>query len=449
MPLHTRILLGLVIGAVLGILANAALGPEHGTVAVINTYVAGPLGQIFLRLMFMVVMPLIFASIVLGVAGIGDLRHVGRLGAKTLGFFVCSTFAASALGLVAVLLVAPGASLDPAVRDGLMETYGGAAASSVAASQSAGFSIDTLVSLFTRNPIRSAADGDMLGVIVFALLFGAALTLITRERALPLIGVLEALNDVMVKIVQMAMRLAPYGVAALIFGVTSRFGTSLLKPLGLFVALVLGTLILHGAVLLLVVIRGMCGVRPGQYLRRIRASLVTAFSTSSSSATLPTNLTVATERVGVPARIAGFVLPLGSTMCMNGTSLFEGITVLFLAEVFGVQLTVGQMAIVLVMTVVTAIGAAGVPGGSIPLLVGVLAMMGIPAEGIAIVLGVDRILDMSRTTVNVLGDMICATWVAKIEGVWSPATMRALAVEPVSLDDSPGWPAEEEVPPRR
>ena len=198
-----------------------------------------------------------------------------------------------------------------------------------------------------------------------------------------------------------------------------------------FVLTVLFALALHVGVTLFAIIRFGIGMSPLTFLARVRAALITAFSTSSSSATLPTNLDVSERQLGIPRHIAGFVLPIGSTMCMNGTAIFEGITVIFLAEIFGVDLTLPQMVIVMVMSVITAIGAAGVPGGSIPLLVGILTMFGVPGEGIAIVLGVDRILDMSRTTVNVLSDLTAAAWVARTEGVWTaeliPATEEAAA----------------------
>jgi dicarboxylate/amino acid:cation (Na+ or H+) symporter, DAACS family len=247
--------------------------------------------------------------------------------------------------------------------------------------------------------------------------------------------VLESLNDVVIKIVEFAMRLAPFGVAALIFGVTSRFGFALLVPLGSYVVIVLVALIIHGFGVNALILRSLIGLSPGLFFSRIRSSIVTAFSTSSSSATLPTNLAVIEQNVGVPPSIAGFVLPIGSTMCMNGTALFEGVTVLFLAQVFGIGLSLVQQVAVVVMSVLTAVGAAGVPGGSIPLLVGVLSMFRVPPEGIAIVLGVDRILDMSRTTVNVIGDLCATTWVAKSEGAWSAASVPAT---PGRIDTRPG-----------
>jgi DAACS family dicarboxylate/amino acid:cation (Na+ or H+) symporter len=420
MKLHTKILLGLAIGATLGVTVNLTVGTDNPTVELVNRYLAVPLGQIFLRMLFMVVMPLVFASIALGVAGLGDIRRVGRVGGKAIGYFFVTTAMAATLGLIVVNLARPWERVSPETRTELMERFKGDASSRVEAAAMSNFGMDTLVNIVPRNPIRAAAETDMLGVIFFGLMFGAALTLISREKAQPMIDVLEALNAVVTAIIHFAMLLAPFGVAALIFTVSSRFGFDLLIAIAAFVLTVLAALALHVGVTLSAIIRFMIGMSPLLFFSRIRAALVTAFSTSSSSATLPTAMDIAQEQLGVPQRIAGFVLPIGSTMCMNGTAIFEGITVIFLAEIFGVDLSLGQMAAVMIMSVITAIGAAGVPGGSIPLLVGVLTMFGVPGEGIAIVLGVDRILDMSRTTVNVCGDLTAATWVAKSEKMWSP-----------------------------
>lgn len=443
MKLHTKILLGLALGAIVGIAANLMLGADHPTVEWINKYLAGPIGQIFLRMLFMIVMPLVFASIALGVAGLGDIRHVGRVGAKTMAYFLVTTVLSATLGLVLVSIVRPGSRVDPVVRAELLATYAGDAASKVEASQAGNFGIETLVNFVTRNPIKSAVDMDMLGVIFFGLMFGAALTMIAAARAKPMMDVLQALQDVVIKIVEIAMRLAPYGVAGLIFGVTSRFGFSLLLPLGSFVAVVIVGLLIHSLVTLSLIVKFGAGLSPALFYSRVRSSIVTAFSTSSSAATLPTNLAVAEQNLGIPRHIAGFVLPLGNTMCMNGTSLFEGVTVLFLAEVFGISLSLPQMIVVMLMAVITAVGAAGVPGGSIPLLVGILAMFGIPVEGIALVLGIDRILDMSRTVVNILGDLSGTCVIARSEGVWSAADVPATVGEMDSearLDESPDWP---------
>jgi DAACS family dicarboxylate/amino acid:cation (Na+ or H+) symporter len=425
MKLHNKILLGLLLGASLGVLANQTLGGKHPFVEGINHYVAGPIGQIFLRMLFMIVIPLVFASISLGVAGLGDIRRVGRVGGKAIGYFFGSTALAAVLGLIIVSVVRPGEGLDPAIRAELIQSYATDATAKVEAASTSTFGIETLVNVVTRNPIKSAVDLDLLGIIFFGLMFGAALTMISAEKAKPMIGFLEGLEAVVIKIVQIAMRLAPYGVTGLIFGVTSRFGFHLLKPLAAYVFVVLLALFLHVAINISAIVRFGMGMSPLLFFSRIRAALVTAFSTSSSSATLPTALATAELNLGVPAKIAGFVLPLGSTMCMNGTALFEGITVIFLCQVFGVDLSLGQMVIVMVMSVITAIGAAGVPGGSIPLLVGILTMFGVPGEGIALILGVDRILDMSRTTVNVCGDISATAFVAKSEGVWDASMVPA------------------------
>lgn len=434
MPLHTQILIGLVVGAVLGLLFHA-FAPQNLNDAV-NRYVAYPVGQVFFRMLYMVVMPLVFASIALGVAGLGDLKAAGRVGGKSIAYFFATTFVAAAIGLLLVNAIQPGNHLDASVRDGLIQEYAGEAATKVEASQRAAesFGVETVVGIVTRNPIKSAVDGDMLGVIFFGLMFGIALTMLARDKAEPMMRWLDALNEVVVKIVELAMRIAPYGVAALIFGVTSKFGFGLMQTLGLYVVTVLGALLLHTLLTIPAILRFIVGMNPVTFFSRIRSSIITAFSTSSSAATLPTNLAVAEQNLGIPPQIGGFVLPLGSTMCMNGTAIFEGITVLFLAQLFGVDLTLGQQIVVVVMSVLTAVGAAGVPGGSIPLLVGIMTMFGVPGEAIGIVLGVDRILDMSRTTVNVIGDMSATAFVGKSEGVWTPARLPAQDLVPAEED---------------
>ncbi|MCC7127167.1 MAG: dicarboxylate/amino acid:cation symporter [Acidobacteria bacterium] len=421
MKLHTKILLGLTIGALAGVATNLTIGASHPLIVFVNDYIAYPVGQVFLRMLFMVVMPLVFASIALGVAGLGDIRKVGRVGSKAVGYFLVTTVLAATLGLIVVNIIRPWERVTPETREALMERFAGDASGRVEASQRSTFGIQTFVDIVPRNPIQAAANTDMLGVIFFGLMFGAALTLIRADRAKAMTDVLEALNDIVVQIIHFAMRIAPYGVAALIFGVASRFGFDLLVAIAAFVVTVLLALLLHATLTLSAIVRFLIGLSPLVFVSRVRAALITAFSTSSSSATLPTALDVVETRLGVPRLIAGFVLPIGSTMCMNGTAIFEGITVIFVAEIFNVDLSLPQMAAVMVMSVITAVGAAGVPGGSIPLLVGVMTMFGVPGEGIAIVLGVDRILDMSRTTVNVFGDLTAATWVARSEGAWSPA----------------------------
>jgi DAACS family dicarboxylate/amino acid:cation (Na+ or H+) symporter len=413
-PLHTQILLGLFAGAAAGVLANALWRDAPWLLWIIDN-VAQPVGQVFLRMLFMVVVPLVFTSLALGVAALGDVSRVGRIGGKALAFFLCTTALAATLGLVLVNLIRPGEALDPGVRAALLSEYTAQAAEKVGLAAENGFGINTIVNIVPRNPLSAAANGDMLALIFFTLIFGVALTRIPKETAAPVVRVLEGISQAVMVIIGFAMRIAPLGVAGLIFAVTARFGFEVLQSLGLYVVVVLSGLLIHQFGVIPILARGLAGVGPRVFFRKSRALMVTAFSTSSSNATLPTTIRTAEQQFGVPREIAGFVLPLGATMNMNGTALFEGITVLFLAQVFGVSLSIPMQILVVGMSVITALGAAGVPGGSIPLLVLVLEMVGVPGEGIALILGVDRILDMSRTVPNVTGDLLTSLVVTRSE----------------------------------
>jgi len=419
MSLHARIFAGLIGGAAAGTGANLLASDSPLLVAFVAN-VAEPVGRVWLNGLIMVVIPLIVATVSVGVAGLGSLAHVGRIGLLTLATFFMLTAAATTLGLAAVNLVRPGANIDPAVASRLLETYRGQAQGAMGLAQGA-LGVNTFVNMVPRNPVAAAANGEMLAVIVFALLLGVGLTLVGRERAEPLRRMLESLGEVMVAIIGLVMKVAPFAVFALIFAVTARFGFDVLASLLRYVVTVIACLAIFLFAAYAVVLRLVARRSPAEFFRKARIVMLTAFSTSSSNATLPTTLRVTEEELRVPGRIAGFVVPLGATMNMNGTALFEGVTALFLAQVFGVELTLGAQLVVLLMSVVTAIGTAGVPGGSIPLLMMVLGMVGVPMEGIAIVLGTDRILDMCRTTVNVTGDMVTATVVDRFERREPPA----------------------------
>jgi dicarboxylate/amino acid:cation (Na+ or H+) symporter, DAACS family len=419
MALATRIFIGLAAGAVAGVSAwqMAAAGwiPQT-TLKWFTSRVTEPAGQIWLRSLIMIVLPLVFASLALGVAGLGDLRKLGRIGAKTLLYFLVVTSISVLIGLTLVNLIRPGDGLTAETREQLLEAYAGDAAARQDIAAGMEFNIQLLVNIVPRNPVRAMADFDMLAVIFFSLVFGIGLALIPAARAAPMISFLEALGDVVVAIIHLVMKLAPYGVFALIFSVTAQFGYDLLKLLGMYVLTVILGLAIHLFVSYSLLVKFLARLNPLEFFRRIRTVMLTAFSTSSSAATLPTTLRVSETELGLPKQITGFVLPLGATMNMNGTALFEGVTVLFIAQVFGIDLTLPQQGIVVLMSVITAIGAAGVPGGSIPLLVLVLSAVGVPPEGIAIIIGVDRLLDMCRTTVNVTGDVTAAAYVARSEG---------------------------------
>jgi len=370
----------------------------------------------------MTVVPLVFTSIALGVTQLGDIRKVGRVGVRSLAYFLLSTVISAVIGIVLVNLVRPGVGVPVEVRQQLLDAYRGQVAG-LPAGGNTKFGVDFFVNIVPRNPIQAAANLDMLGIIFFALIFGAALTLLPEEKARPLVQVLDAIGEAIAKIIGMAMKLAPYGVFGLIFVVTSLLGWDILRKLLGYVVVVLVGLLIHGAVSLSLLVRFLGGLRPSLFWRRITPSIVTAFTTSSSNATLPTNIAVAEDELKIPPKIAGFVLSLGSTMCHNGTALYEGVTVLFLAQLFGVDLTLGQQVIAMIMSVITAVGTAGVPGGSLAPLMVVCVTVGIPPEVVGVVYGVERILDMSRTTLNVCGDLTAAVYVARTESEWDPASV--------------------------
>lgn len=412
-PLHTKILLGLLAGAVIGVSTNLFTGGGTGTQGFVSM-VTEPIGKMWLSSLIMVVIPLILSTLSLGVAGLGSLKRLGRIGIITILSFLALTTLSVVLGLTVMNIVRPGEGLDPAVQSRLMETYRGQAEGAMGLSEGK-FGIDLLVKIIPRNPVQAAASGDMLAVIFFSLMIGVALTVISSERAEPMVKFLESLSHVTVAIIELVMKVAPIGVFCLIFSVTARFGFDLLISLFQYVVTVIGSLLFFQVVGYSIILKLVSKWNPWEFFRKIKLVMITGFSTSSSNATLPTTMRVAQENMGIPREIAGFVLPLGATMNMNGTALFEGATVLFLAQVFGVQLSLSAQLIVVLMSVVTAIGTAGVPGGSIPLLMMVLGMVGVPMEGIAIILGVDRILDMCRTILNVSGDLVTATIVQRFE----------------------------------
>jgi DAACS family dicarboxylate/amino acid:cation (Na+ or H+) symporter len=440
--LHYWILLGLVLGAALGTALNAIVGPVDATsqgppwLQSLLKYVVDPVGQVFRRLLIMTVVPLVFASLAVGVAQLGSLGNLGRIGAKTLVYFVLTTALAVVIGLALVNLVRPGDGLPTETKEQLTAKYQGQAKEKTARPS---FGVETFVKIVPENPVRAAADMDMLGIICVALLVGIGLTAIPSERAGPVRVLLEGIGDLSVFIIHLAMRFAPIGVFALIFSVTASFGFQLLIQLGMYVVVVLVGLAVQMAIIYPVLVRFLGGISPWLFFRKVRNVIVTAFSTSSSNATLPTSIQTAEEELGVPSQIAGFVLPLGATMNMNGTALFEGVTVVFLAQVFGVPLTLADQAIVVVMSVVTAIGAAGVPGGSIPLMAMVLATVGVEPGAIALILGVDRILDMCRTTLNVVGDLTAAVYITRSEGLpLTPRSEVAAAYSEPMPDDPAG-----------
>ena len=528
MPLHTKILLGLLVGVVGGLIVNWTLGGDNPNVVWAVENFTRPIGQLFLNLLLMIVVPLVFASLVVGVAGIGDIRKLGRIGFKSFAYTLVISAISVVIGLSLANIIRPGERISPDIAAQLKEKFSGGARSSVesaiaigAASKSfAGgtdkytakintianetvlsqeearkfaadaqtfsqkakeFSTEAQASLktskaflteadnFTKEADRIAARPDllaevakdfsaetkrfsgdvrravaaedtalmqvvktivpsnvfnsiagaspnMLHIMFFALIAGIAITLLPAPVSAPFVGLMESVFAITSKIIDIIMKFAPYAVACLLFNNIAQFGLDLLQSLAWFVFTVLFGLSLHFFGIYSLSIWFLSKINPLEFFKRVRTVIVTAFSTSSSNATLPTALRVSEENLGVPKHINSFVLTVGATANQNGTALYEGVTVLFLAQLAGVDLTLGLQLMVVYMAILGGIGTAGVPSGSIPFIIGILAMIGIDPALIAIILGVDRILDMCRTTLNVVGDLTAATFVARSEG---------------------------------
>jgi len=412
-PLHTRMLIGFVVGAGLGLLANF-LFADAAWLDVTVRYVADPVGQVFLRLLFMLVVPLVFSALVLGVVEIGDPRSLGRIGGKTLVFILVVTSIAVTIGLICVNVLQPGRGLPPEVGQALLAETSQRAAQ-IAGAREGLSGMDLLVNIVPRNPVASAANGDLIGVMFFSLMFGIAAAVLRTEGTHTFVKSVQGIYDICLKLIGWVIALAPYAVAALLFSITAKLGLEVLVQLARFVGTVVLALGIHFFVVFPLLVKIVGKMSPLAFFRAAQPAILTAFSTSSSSATLPTTLKVAEENLGVPRRVARFVCTLGATANMNGTALFEGVTVLFLAQFFGVELSLVQQVTILVLCILGGIGAAGVPGGSLPVIAMILVMFGIPAEGIGLILGVDRFLDMCRTCVNVTGDLVGAVVIGQGE----------------------------------
>jgi DAACS family dicarboxylate/amino acid:cation (Na+ or H+) symporter len=360
----------------------------------------------------MLVIPLIVSALALGVAGLGDVSALGRIGVKTLVYTVVVSGIAVLLGIGLVNLVRPGEGLSPDLKQ-LLLAQSASVPRPTAQPDTTG--IDFFVALVPANPVRAMADGDMLAVMVFAMLLGIGLALTRTDAARRFEEALQGLYDVVMRLLDLVLRAAPVGVACLLFTLTARLGYDILRQLGAYVAVVLVALAIQQFVVYSLAVRWLGGMSPRRFFRGIRSAMVTAFSTASSNATLPTALRVAEEELRLPPHVSRFVLTVGSTANQNGTALFEGVTVLFLAQFYGVTLPFSQQVMVVLICILGGIGTAGVPAGSIPVIAMILGMVGVPVEGIGMILGVDRFLDMCRTTLNVTGDLAAAVVVARGE----------------------------------
>ena len=418
LALHTKILLGLLVGVLGGLGVNWTLGGDHPNVVWLVSNITQPIGTLFLSLLLMIVVPLVFSSLVVGVAGIGDIRKLGRIGLKSFAYTLLISGLSVVIGLGLANLLEPGRKISEDVAVQLKEKFSSAQKKAAEAAKSDSALMQAVKTVVPQNVFNSVSgtSPNMIHVMFFALIVGIAITLISSSVTAPFVGFMEALFAITSKIIDIIMKFAPYAVACLIFNNVAQFGLDLLQSLAWFVATVLLGLGIHFFGVYSLSIYFLSKINPIEFFRRIRTVIVTAFSTSSSNATLPTALRVGEENLGIPKEINSFVLTVGATANQNGTALYEGVTVLFIAQLAGVELSLGLQLMVVLYAIVGGIGTAGVPSGSIPFIIGILAMIGIDPALIAIILGVDRILDMCRTTLNVVGDLTAATFVAKSEG---------------------------------
>ncbi|MFC1761496.1 dicarboxylate/amino acid:cation symporter [Planctomycetota bacterium] len=409
LSLLNKILLGLMLGVVLGLLAN-----QLGFSEFVQDYVQ-PVGAAFIKLIKMVVVPLVFASLVVGVAGLDDMRRLGRMGGKTLVFYLCTTAIAISFGLLLANVFKPGAGLSAVTQQQLMEGSHAETDKRIQIAQEKPTITDTLLNIIPDNPIRAFVEGRMLQVIFSALLMGIALTMIPSSASQPVIRFFAGLNDVMIQIMHLIMKLAPVGIGALIAVIVADFGLGILVSLLKYALVVIVGLAVFMVTVYSLALKLFSKVKVSFFFKGIRPAQLIAFSSSSSSATLPVTMECTEKNLGVPQEVSSFTLPLGATINMDGTALYQGVSAVFIAQVYGLGLTLEQQLTIVLTATLASIGTAGTPGAAIVMLAMVLKSVGIPLEGIGLILGVERILDMCRTVVNVTGDACCAVVVAATE----------------------------------
>ncbi len=400
--LSNRILLALGLGLVFGVLLNLTIADREWVQVYFIDGLFRVIGEVFVRFLSMLVVPLVFVSLITGVSSLSDPKSLGRVGGKAVGLYMLTTGIAIILALISAILVRPGVGANPDA----------AVTREIAAQPSFA---EVLINMVPRNPVQSMAEGDMLPIIVFAILIGMSIALAGRsgER----IGqFFSDFNVVVMRLVGFVMLLAPYGVFALITILAATTGMATFEGLVKYVLLVLFVLILHAAVTYSLLLKLLTGLSPLVFFSKMRAVLAFAFTTASSGATIPVTLKTVEQRLGADNKVASFTVPLGATINMDGTAIMQGIAAGFIAQYFGIDLSITQYLMIVLMVIMASIGAAGVPGVGLVLLAGVLASVGLPAEGIALILGVDRVLDMTRTAVNVSGDAMVTMVVAHSEG---------------------------------
>ena len=417
LPLHWKIAIGFFAGLLLGMVVHYGVGADAAWVQTLTKYVTQPFATLFLTLIFMLIVPLLFSALVVGVSEMGDIRSLGRIGWRTLAYTIMLSGIAVVLGLVLVNLFKPGAGVDPALAHELLVQGAERAQAIVRDSAEQPKGLDMLMSIVPDNVIGAASsNSSILALMFFALMFGIGLVMSKPTPAIETLkrGI-EGLFEVSMTLIGLVIRLAPYAVFCFMFNLAVLFGWDLLVRLGEYVGVVVLALAIHLFVVYSLALKFVGGYSPVAFFKGVQEAMLMAFSTASSNATLPTALRVADEQLGLPRPVSRFVLTVGATANQNGTALFEGVTVIFLAQFFGVELGIGQQVMVMLVCILGGIGTAGVPSGSLPVVALICAMVGVPPEGIGLVLGVNHFLDMCRTTVNVTGDLGIAAMVSRGE----------------------------------
>jgi DAACS family dicarboxylate/amino acid:cation (Na+ or H+) symporter len=406
--LQWQMLIGFVVGLVAGLIVYST-ERDAAWVDTLTTYVTQPIGQIFLRLLFMLVIPLLFSALVVGISEMGEIRSLKRVGLRTLAYTVVVSAIAVVVSLAVVNLLQPGAGVDRAAAAELLAQSAGRAGAIVKAGTEQPSGIDAFISIVPNNLVEAmGSNSAILSVMFFALFFGIGLLITDTPGARTLQRGFEGLFDVTMRLILVVIKLAPIAVACFMFNLAALFGWDLLIRLSAYVGVVLLALGIQMFIVYPILLATLGRKSPVTFFREIQEAAVMAFSTASSNATLPTALRVAEVKLKLPRRISRFVLTIGATANQNGTAMFEGVTVIFLAQFFGIELSLWQQLTVMLVCILGGIGTAGVPAGSLPVVALILAMVGIRPEAIALVLGVDRFLDMCRTTLNVTGDLVAA-----------------------------------------
>ncbi|MDF2840398.1 MAG: sodium:dicarboxylate symporter [Clostridia bacterium] len=399
MPLANKVLIALITGIAFGLIAHALFPAQFNDILL--KWILTPVGDVFLRGIKMIVVPLVLCSLISGAASIGDIKKLGRVGGKILSYYMITTALAVTIALIIANVINPGIGLNLP-----LPTEYKAAESP--------FIMSVFTNMIPTNPIESLVKGDMLQIIIFAILFGVSITLV-GEGAKPLLHVINQANEIMIKIIGIVMLTAPFGVFALISKVLIAQGLDVLLPLLKYTFAILLVLLIQVFLVYGTALKVLGKVNPIKFYKKFWTVMVVAFSTSSSNATIPVNMDVCKRKLGVPESISSFTIPLGATVNMDGTAIMQGVAAVFIAQLFGIDLNITQQLLIILTATLASIGTAGVPGAGVVMLAMVLQQIGIPLEGIALILSVDRIIDMCRTVVNITGDAIGTVIVSNSE----------------------------------